>query len=136
MGKKSKQSSRPTVGERDIVSSTPPTWRLPFFSAIALCLVIAACYIGWIEIHFRAVLAEENPLYHPKIYWGDDFDLFANMKRFFLSLRGEILVTMVFVTMVLMFIIHGIVWLFFRAFMNPELYNSLSERDAWFLGQK
>jgi len=121
------------VGERDISTTTP--FGLPALIAFLITFAAAVTWAGVVEIQFIPRIAHPDKL-DANIRWGDEFSLFGNMYDCFTSQRGERIIGLIFLTFCTCFIIHGIVWFIFRKFMNQEIYNKLSYRDAWFLGQK
>ena len=134
-GQTQTRSREQPVGDRDIMSSTPPTWRVPLIIALCMGVLLSASWAGWIEISIQPRLADPNRP-EPEIKFGDDFDLIQNMKSFFTSVRGEVFIVIVVIVFIGSFVIHTISWALFKALMDKELYAKLSVRDAWFLGQK
>ena len=115
------KQKKPKVGNRDISSSTPPEWRLPFFLAMSFVGAVAVVWMGIIEVKFRLAEPDKHDA-DPK--WGEEFSLFGNMYECFTSLRGEWILVMALMSFCFCFIVHAITWLLFRAFMSKELYNS------------
>lgn len=129
------KEKKPTVDERDISSSTPQRWKLPFFISLFIVGCAAITWVGLAEFAFVPRFAEPQK-HDSHVKWGEEFSLFGNMYEFFTSLRGEWVVGMICTVFCVCFIIHGIFWLLFKLLMDPSIYNKLSYRDAWFLGQK
>ena len=109
--------------------------------AVLVALVLIGAYgllnvTGYMNPYLRPSLAPSPDVLDVKLRWGEEFDLWANIKDFTCSVRGEGIIQMILITFVGCFVIQTVVGLFFRLMTNPALYNSFPVRDQWFLGQK